>query len=839
MIPLTISQVVAMTSGSWIRQAGDVSITGISTDSRLLRPGELFIALRGRHFDGNDFAAEALARGAAGILVERIPPSGGNASPGNVIQVADGIVALQDLATAIRRRVRVRAIGITGSTGKTIVKDMLAAILTREFRILATPLSFHGQVGLPLTLLDLNPDHEVAILELGISRKGEMAKLAAMAGLDIAILTNVSEAHLEHLESLATIAAEKSRIFTGFNDEAHLAILNADDPWGRSLAGSLTCRVMTFGINEEADLRAIEIVPVGRQGAWFSLAGSGTADRYYLNAPGRHNIYNALAAIAAARALGVPDGSIRAGLEEFHPPQMRLEIHTSSVLEENVTIINDSYNASPASMKGALDALVEMAGSNRTIAVLGDMLELGNFSFTAHETIGGEVFAHRIDLLMTIGRFARTIGRKAIELGMAESAVIHCDDQVDAAERLRGLLAEGDFVLFKGSRMMQLDRLAAQFIGGIRPTKLIIDLEAVAHNMRAIREIVGPTVAIMAVVKSGGYGHDSRKVAQVVLDNGAEYLAVAVPDEGIFLRRAGFSRTPILVMGPTLPEEAPKLVRYGLAQSASSLRLLGEINREAKKRQVRIPVHLKIDTGMGRIGIQPGELPEFLDALARLDHVVVEGVMTHLSSADDSAEADFTRSQIAAFSRAIAAVEARGHVVRWKHAAASSGILNYPEAWFTMVRPGIMIYGHYPAATLKAKIKLRPVASFVTKIAYLKTVPAGASISYGRSFITSRESLIATLPVGYYDGYNRHLSNKASVLIRARRAPVVGNVTMDMTMVDVTDLPAVAVGDEVVLFGRQGDQEIELEELAELCGTINYELIGQVSARVSRVYRNN
>lgn len=833
---LKLSDIVRITGGTWIQRVeGDPVIESISTDTRILQQGELFVALKGKQFDGNLFYAEALQKRAAGVLLSRDDQLSEKVE-GNIIIVADTVEALHRLSHFNRVSVQARAIGITGSTGKTIVKDMLSTILASEFNVLATPLSFHGQIGLPLTLLNVKDNHNLLILELGISRVGEMEKLSGLAKLDMALITNISETHLEYLETIETVAREKAKIFSGFSSK-NTAILNGDDPYCRAMMSDVTFPCITFGLENNVDFHASAIEPTGRRGYWLTIEHGDEKERMYLNAFGKHNIYNALAAIAAARESGASWSAIRTGLGKFTLPQMRLEIHITSVLEENVTIINDTYNASPASMKGALDALVEMSGQKRKIAILGDMLELGNFSMTAHEMIGAEVSRHGIDRLFTIGNLARTIGTTACDLGMSQNVVTHCQDYLEAAELLRQEIREDDYLLFKGSRLMQLDRLAAQFIGGIRPTKLTIDLEALASNVREIKEKVGPAVKIMAVVKSAGYGHDSRRVAQVVTENGADYLAVAVPDEGIFLRRAGFQHTPILVMGPTLPEEVLKLVKYSLAQAVSSVELVAEINREAMKANRTIPIHVKVDTGMGRIGLAPERVPGFMKKIAHFPNIWVEGIMTHLSSADDPDAKSFTQMQIETFKKTIADCELEGFAFPLKHAAASAGILHFPEAYFSMVRPGILLYGMYPDTSGKDILPLKPVAHFMTKIAHLKKVDKGIPISYSRTFYTSRDSIIATIPVGYYDGYNRLLSNKASVLVHGRRAPIVGNVTMDMTMLDVTDIPDVQIGDDVVLFGRQDDQEITIDELATLCNTIHYELIGNISARVSRVYR--
>lgn len=368
----------------------------------------------------------------------------------------------------------------------------------------------------------------------------------------------------------------------------------------------------------------------------------------------------------------------------------------------------------------------------------------------------------------------------------------------------------------------------------VRPTRAEVDLNAIAHNIQAIRKKVTNGVKIMAVVKADGYGHGAIEVARVALQNGIDFLAVAIPEEGVELRRSGIE-TPILVLGLIPPEKAWVVVEHNLTQTVCTKELAEVLSAKAQELSKVAQVHVKVDTGMGRIGVLPEDVVSFIKETSKLKGIKIEGIFTHFSEADKK-DKTFTELQIARFTRVITKLEKTGIQIPVKHAANSAGILDFPSCYFDLVRPGIMIYGLYPSKQVTHTINLKAAMSFKTAVAYLKTVPPGTSIGYGRSFITQKRSVIATLPVGYADGYNRLLSNKGEVLIRGRRAPVVGRVCMDMTQVDVSHIRGVRIGDEVVLFGKQGDDEIPVDEVASNIDTINYEIVCNIGKRVPRIY---
>jgi len=365
-----------------------------------------------------------------------------------------------------------------------------------------------------------------------------------------------------------------------------------------------------------------------------------------------------------------------------------------------------------------------------------------------------------------------------------------------------------------------------------RPTKVEIDLSAAEYNFKQVKKRVGGRARVLVVVKADAYGHGAVEIVKRLISCGAKYFGVATMSEAVELRRNKI-KTPILLLTACYASEIPTLIDYNVTPAIADLDTAVLLDGELKKRGRKLPIHIKIDTGMGRIGIWHKDSMDFIRELSKLKGLIIEGIYTHFPSADD--DEDFTKLQIASFDSLIDDLEKDGIDIPLRHAANSVGIMRYKDAHFSLVRPGLMIYGLYSDMNAKRIIKLKPVMSFKTEITYLKEVPAGRSISYGRTFITKKRTKIATLPVGYADGYNRLLSNRAQVLINGRRCPVIGRICMDHTMVDVSGV-GVKLGDEVVLIGRQGKLEISAEEIAYLCSTISYEVVCWISKRVPRIY---
>ena len=361
-------------------------------------------------------------------------------------------------------------------------------------------------------------------------------------------------------------------------------------------------------------------------------------------------------------------------------------------------------------------------------------------------------------------------------------------------------------------------------------TRAVVDLIALSHNLSEIKRIIGAKTKIMAVVKADGYGHGALNIARTALLCGADSLAVALPEEGISLRKAGIT-CPILVLGATLPESAYKIVDAGLEQTLCTTALAEALNALAGKMGVKVQVHIKFDTGMGRIGVMPRDACSFITKISTLKHLSVKGVITHLSSADEP-DRTHTLKQLKRFDKIVKDIRTVGVNNPLIHAANSAGIIAYPEAHYDLVRSGIMMYGGYPNQEMKAKVFLNPVMTFMTKVAHVKRVPAGNPIGYGRVFHSQQETIVATLPVGYADGYSRLLSGLGTVLVKGEKASIIGRVCMDMSMIDVTNIKDVCVGDDVILFGEAPTAA----DVAGIMGTIDYEVLTSIGKRVPRIY---
>jgi alanine racemase len=362
----------------------------------------------------------------------------------------------------------------------------------------------------------------------------------------------------------------------------------------------------------------------------------------------------------------------------------------------------------------------------------------------------------------------------------------------------------------------------------------VIDLEALGANCRAVRGLLRPGVALLAVVKANAYGHGGIEVSRALVAAGAEALGVAYVEEGILLRRAGL-RVPILVMGPTSPEAAEAVLDQGLAPMVSDLAFAERLSSLAAQAGRTVGVHLKVDTGMGRLGVSPEEAPAYAAKLARLPGIRLEGFMSHFADAD-AEEPTLAREQLARFLAVDRALRASGLSAGRRHLANSAGVLALPEAHLDLVRPGILLYGYAPSARLAARLALCPALTLRTRIAALRVVPRGQGVSYGHTFVAPQDVRVATIPVGYADGVRRSLSNRGEVLVRGRRAPILGRICMDMTLVDVSATPEAALGDEVVLIGRQGKEAITADDVAAAAGTISYEVLAGIGPRIPRAY---
>ena len=783
------------------RLIGDpaASAARVVTDTRgALRPGDVFFGVAGARFDGSEFAATALASGAS-IAVTAAPdppqPCAGQA----VIVVEDGLVALQAFAAWERAAYAGPVVAITGSNGKTIVKEMLVAALGEGMRVSASPGSYNSQVGVALALLHARADADVWIVECGVSERGEMQRLEAMVRPTCGVFVNVGDAHLEGFGDRETIAEEKAGLFARVPRTGWVAV-----PANEALAQSA---LTALGVS-------LVHVPSG------VAAGS--------EGP---NATNRALALAVAERLGILRVEAEERLEGWTPLPMRLEVSTTP---RGVTLLNEAYSADPVSMEAALVALTREPGGGRTIAVLGEMAQLGARSEQAHAAIGQRVVELGIDGLVGVGAGGALMVRAALKAGMSAEHAVAVASIQDAAAALESRTQRGDRVLLKASRPERLERVVGWLFESVAPARLEVDLAAVVANFEAVRSFVGPQVGVMPVVKSFGYGLDAIEVARALARAGASALCVAYVDEAVELRLAGVT-LPILVQN-VLRGEIDKLVKYGASAQIGALEQVSWIAREAERQARRLPVHLKLDTGMGRAVVATRDAAAVAASILAEPALSLDGILTHFASADDPGQDAFTEQQIAAFDEALSNCEAIGARPRWVHACNSAGAVRFPQAHYSMVRLGIGLYGHGPAVPSGPAV--HPVLRLTTRVVSVKSVPAGASVGYGRTWYAGPEGArVAIVAIGYNDGYPRSLSNRGWMRVGATRLPVIGNVCMDVTMLDATGLPGLSAGDEVVVYDDRDGQTVA--EAAALAETIPYELLTRLAGRVLRVFRRS
>ncbi len=816
-----------------------------SYDSRLTSPESCFIALRTARADGHDYIAAAVAAGAAGVLC-RWPPA--DAAGATVILADDPLLVLQRWAAARLARVAPLVLGVTGSVGKSGTRRALAAVLAPHGPTFQSRRSFNSLLGLPVALARLGDGDRYAVLEYGSDRPGELARLTDLFRPQVAVITTIGEVHLRGFGDLAGVAAEHGALVAAL-PPGGAAVLNGDDPWAAALAGGIDAgRTITYGFGPASDLRA--------EAAEYDLAGTRLRLRWRGGAPvtahiplvGEPAAYAALAAVAAGLACGLQLEACVASLAAVEPLAGRLRPLPA---RGGATILDDTFSASPPSARAALRALAGLP-ARRRIAVLGPNADLptGDADFSAEL---GALAAHCADQVVLLGDWGVAGARAARQTrpGVAVAVV----DTVEAAlAALPAALGPGDLLLVKGGAEARLERLVARLVAPAemeaaattlvrqepgwrtvrigapdRPTWLRVDLDAIAGNVRLLARIAG--APLMAVLKGDGYGHGAVRAARAALGAGAAALAVATLGEGRALRSSDIG-APILVLGYTPPWQADEAVRLGLACTlfdGDAAQALSDAALAAGRRAV---VHVKVDTGMGRLGLHPDEAGPFLARLGGLPGLEVAGIYTHFASAD-AADLASAEAQLARFLGLLRALEAAGLRPPLAHAANSAAALRLPAARLDMVRAGIACYGLAPSADAPLPPGFRAALSFHSEVAQVKAHPAGTPISYGGAFVTRRPSCIATIPVGYADGLRRSPPWR-EVLVRGRRAPIVGRICMDYAMVDVSEVAGVRRGDAVVLIGEQGGERIGADEVAGWLDTISYEVITGILPRVPR-----
>ena len=884
---------------SQLRYTGrQTSFPAFSHDTRQIRPGELFVAIRGERGDGHDYLFDAVRGGAAGLLVEAHYINALSQEQQEwlehaditIIVVEDTRLALQHYARFILARWHPTVIAVTGSVGKTSTKEAIATVLSSHFPTFRSWQNYNDLLGLPLSLGRLEPEHRYAVLELGCDHPGEIASLCYIVQPQIGVLTHISPAQLQYFGTLEQLTTEFRTLLeylpengTLYYNNLNPALRDMHYKYVHSYRYAKETHFSSFiprvpislppGAKPPRDVHNVHITWNGLQCELLTLGetepGTWTIQSMPLASHllGEHHLATMFAAYSIGRDCGMSAEELQSALATISPMPGRLNplpgIHGSMLLD-------DTHNAAPASVSAGLRTLGVITQSpldrtsGRRIAVLGDMMQLGAYEEEAHRIAGREA-ARFADYLVIRGEWAAIIAEEAQKTGLSPQHITITSTHEDAAQAVRNILeqekadTQPDVVYIKGSEPTRMERVTELLMAhpweaseklvrqtpawkqimvsrAERPTWVEVDLGAIANNTRRIKSLVGERVQVLASIKADAYGHGAVKVARTVLHNGASKLGVATLSEVTPLREAGIT-APILIFGYVPPWQMREAVRQQATITLYTLEAAKALSQTALALDKTINVHVKVDTGMGRLGMrfeQVEEIVTLVRAIKSLPGLVLEGIYTHFAMADSS-DKSYTYMQLARFSQVLHALDTEGLRPPLVHTANSAATLSVPEAHFDMVRPGIALYGLDPSSEVRVPEGFRPALSFKTQVAQVKLVPEGECIGYGCTYITARPTLVATLPLGYADGFRRAPHNWGSVLIHGQEAPLIGRVCMDQSMVDITHIPQTRIGDEVVLIGHQGEASLSAEQVAERLGTINYEVVSEILARVPRV----
>jgi alanine racemase len=809
---------VAMIIGARIAQFHDARISILLTDSRRLFLPErsLFFAIKTKTNNGHKYIQELYNLRVRNFVVSEMPANATSMPEANFLSVNDTLKALQQLAAHHRKRFNVPVIGITGSNGKTIVKEFLYQLLRHKFNIVRSPRSYNSQLGVPLSIWQMNEKHTLGIFEAGISQPDEMERLRVIIAPTIGILTGIGEAHQENFISTFQKCIEKLSLFA----DCESIIYNADNAFIANCVESalLSHRAIAWSrINSEAPL-FVESIQKREKTTEIVCKAMGLSNTYiipFTDDASIENLIHCLALMLCLKPTSLQDTSEFLHLE---PVDMRLDVKQGI---HNCLLINDAYNSDINSLDIALDFMQSRRAGKKlkTTLILSDILQSGTLPKSLYKRVSDLVKRKKIERLIGIGR---DLTEYAALFDIPKEFYLTTDDFI-ASSTINTFRDE--LILLKGSRRFHFERISEKIEKKVHETILEVNLDAIVHNFNYYRSLLKPETKIVAMVKAFGYGIGAIELAKTLQEYRCDYLAVALADEGASLRKEGIPIS-IIVMNPE-QSSFNLLLDNLLEPEIYSFRLLHIAIKETERRGITsYPIHIKIDTGMHRLGFQPADIPEVCKIIKNQCGVAVHSVFSHLAGSDSPALDYFTEKQVETFRKAADDLETRLEYKLFKHILNSSGIERLPQFQMDMVRLGIGLYG---ASGCK---ELQNVVTLKTTILQIQHVPAGDSIGYNRTNYTARDSRIAIIPIGYADGLDRHLGNgQGEVWINNRLCPIMGNICMDTTLIDVTDTDA-REGDTVILFG----EHYPIVNLSNKLNTIPYEILTSISPRVKRIY---
>ncbi len=803
----TLSKIAKAVNGKLVNNDKTVDIQKIAIDSRLVRFAKhtLFFAIRTARNDGHNYLLDAYQKGVRNFVVEKEI----KLADAHFIVVNNSVDALQRLAKYHREQFNIPVIGITGSNGKTIVKEWLNQLLATEYNIIRSPKSYNSQLGVPISVLNLDKSHQLAIFEAGISEVDEMEKLADIIQPTVGILTNIGQSHLENFDSVKVLVSEKMKLFK------HAKTLILPRKYLKLIENNYSGKTITWGSCLACNLS----VDFNKKSSLFE--GTWNKREIALKIPfsDKASRDNSLTCCTTLLHLGYKEEIINNRLENLSALPMRLNIVEGN---NGCSIINDSYSLDVYSLEIALDFMKKHETNKNKIVVLSDVVSGKTPNKSTYREIDKILVNHNVNQLIAIGSEIKKYGN---EFSMPVSYYPTVEDFLADEKTIKSF--KNTDILIKGARKFAFEKIVFFLQAKSHSTVLEINLNAITNNLNYFKSLLRPKVKIMVMVKALSYGSGVHEIAQLLAFNRIDYLGVAYTDEGVKLRKAGIS-LPIMVMNP----DWNQLIENHLEPEIFSFKKLVEFTKRIKSytKKLPYPIHLKIDTGMHRLGFEPSEIEQLIDFLKNEQRIKIASVFTHLAASDNEDEDNFTRHQLSVFATIASKLEEALGYTFIRHALNTAGIMRFADDQMDMVRLGIGLYGI--SSVEKYQKHLENVGTLKTYISQVKNIKKGESVGYNRAFIASEDCQIATIPIGYADGFSRAFSQgKGQVLCRGKLVPVVGNVCMDMTMINTTGLE-VNAGDEVLIFG----ENLSVNTLAANSNTISYEVLSQISDRVKRVF---
>lgn len=790
-------------------------VRNIAYDSRIIysTKNTAFLAINSPKNSGEKYIESAINKGIKIIISEKFYPE---FSEVNWLIVENAVDFLQKLAAYHLHKFHLKTIGITGSNGKTIVKEWLYQCLWNEFSTVKSPKSFNSQIGLPLSLLKINEEHQLGIFEVGISRPGEMQKLEKVFQPEIGILTHIGNAHLANFNSEEQLIDEKIQLFK----DSKIIIYNGDNQLVNNKINNLYSNktLITYGFEKTNSIFIKSNLENKKEEVVFQYFDEEIS--IPIHSRDEATLTNVMALIAALKCLQLDNSKIIEKVNALKSVEMRLEAVEG---QKNNLIINDSFNLDLDSLKTAFQFLNEYNKPKKSI-VLTDFYEINTNSEALYSEIADLVNEQNFDNIFLIGEEIA----KYKEEFKSSTYTFHNTQELLDNKTIYNL--ENQLILLKGSRIFEIEKIKDALELKKHDTILEVNLNAILHNINFHKSLLKPTTKMMAMVKANAYGLGSYEISEFLQHHHIDYLGVAFADEGVELRKKGIT-TPIIVMNPE-QHSYHSVIEYNLEPEIYSLRVMEQFYEAVQKSgfENQYPIHIKLETGMHRLGFKDFEINDLVKSLKH-KNLKVKSIFSHLSSADVSTEREFTLQQLQTFERISSDLISKLEYQPLRHILNSSGITNYTDYQYDMVRIGIGMLGE--SSNSEIQKQLQPSVTFKTVISQISLVQEGESISYSRNYKTDHLTKIATIPVGYADGIPRLVGNKAGFVgVNKQLVPIVGNVCMDMMMINIDDIPNVKEGDTVTIFNSKPS----LKEFSEYCKTISYEVLTSISRRVKRVY---